>query len=128
MLGKVVSIDASSERGTELHTVDVDAGSIHTAADFDQRVRRPWLEHGVLLLRKEQLIEDISNDAGAESRRRCHRRLLSPAQMVEFSRYLGELDIHSAERFLVPEHPEILQITNRKKSDGSPLGFAEAGR
>ena len=95
---------------TELHTVDVAAAAITTAAEFDERVRRPWLESGVLLLRQRRRAE------------------LSPAQLVAFSRFFGELDIHSAEQFLLPLQREVLQITNRKNADGSPLGFAEAGR
>jgi alpha-ketoglutarate-dependent taurine dioxygenase len=95
---------------TELCTVAVDAAAVGTAAEFDEQVRRPWLESGVLLLRTRA------------------QPSLTPAQLVGFSRYLGELDIHVAEQFLLPEQREILQVTNRTKPDGSALGFAEAGR
>ena len=96
---------------TELRTVAVDAAAVGTAAEFDEQVKRPWLESGVLLLRT-----------------RAQPQPMTPAQLVGFSRYLGELDIHVAEQFLLPEQREIMQVTNRTKPDGSALGFAEAGR
>jgi hypothetical protein len=81
-----------------LHGVDV--RTIRTAAEFDARVRQPWLQHGgsrgsgpagVLLLRGQSA-------------------QLTPADLVAFSRFLGELDIHVAEQFLLPEQREILQV------------------
>lgn len=110
---------ARKTANTELRTVDVDASSIRTATEFDESVRQPWLESGVLLLRKAERDNGEAGDAA---------RALSPAKLVELSRFLGELDIHSAEHFLLPGQHEILQITNRKKIDGSHVGFAEAGR
>jgi len=53
---------------------------------------------------------------------------LEPAAQVAFTRRLGEPDIHVAEQFLMPEHREILMLSNRKRPDGSAIGFEEAGR
>lgn len=41
---------------------------------------------------------------------------------------MGELDIHVAEQYLLVGQREILQITNRKRADGTAIGFEEAGR
>jgi alpha-ketoglutarate-dependent taurine dioxygenase len=103
---------AAANRGvSELRTADVDAATVTSKADFDQSVRTPWLEAGVLCLRSK------TNGAG-----------VTPLEHVRFSRWLGELDIHVAEQFLLPTQREILQITNMKRDDGTAIGFEEAGR
>ena len=53
---------------------------------------------------------------------------LSPARHVAFSRRFGELIVHVMRQFLLPGHPEILLISNRKHPDGTPMGFEDAGR
>jgi alpha-ketoglutarate-dependent taurine dioxygenase len=102
---------------TELRIVEVDAAAVSTVGIFDECIRAPWLEAGVLLLRCERTAAAVTG---------CG--LTTPAQLVQFSRFLGELDIHVAEQFLLPTQREILQITNRRNVDGSAMGFEEAGR
>ncbi len=53
---------------------------------------------------------------------------LLPAQHIAFSRRFGELAIHVVDQFLLPGHPEILVLSNRKRADGTPVGFEDAGR
>ncbi len=53
---------------------------------------------------------------------------LTPEAQIAFSRRLGDLEIHVAAHFLLPGHPEILQISNKKSADGAAVGFEEAGR
>ena len=53
---------------------------------------------------------------------------LSPAAQVDFSRRFGELQIHVLTQFQVPQHPEVLLLSNAKHPDGTPMGFEDAGR
>ena len=55
------------------------------------------------------------------------QRRLTPEAHIQFSRSFGELEVHVAEQFLLPAHPEILRVSNRPGPDGAE-GFAEAGR
>jgi len=75
-------------------------------ADFDA-LRRAWFEAGVMVFRDQTL---------------------SPAQQVAFSRRFGPLIVHVMDQFLLPGHPEILLISNKKRDDGTPVGFEDAGR
>jgi taurine dioxygenase len=52
---------------------------------------------------------------------------ISPADHVAFSRRFGKLEHHVLNQFLLPEHPEILQVSN-KRVDGKPVGLQDAGR
>jgi taurine dioxygenase len=74
--------------------------------DFDA-VRRAWFEAGVIVFRDQNL---------------------TPDSQVAFSRRFGPLIIHVMDQFLLPGHPEILLISNRKNADGTPVGFEDAGR
>ena len=131
LFGMVAPPPPADEEGLrELSGVCVRQMLVASAAEFDAAVRRPWLESGVVVLR----------DQPAD---------LTPRELVEFSRRLGDLDvrphdpptaaprgrflnhrlqIHVAEQFLLPEHREILQISNRRHPDGRPMGFEQAGR
>ena len=51
---------------------------------------------------------------------------IPPADHIAFSRRFGELEHHVLRQFLLPEHPEILQIGN-KRVDGKPVGLEGAG-
>lgn len=53
---------------------------------------------------------------------------LTPNQHVAFSRRFGAPIVHVMRQFLLPGHPEILLISNRKHADGTPMGFEDAGR
>ena len=81
-------------------------------SDLDEatfgEVYQAWLDHGVVAVRDQ--------------------RGLTPAAQVAFSRRLGDLEVHVAAQFLLPGHPEILQISNKRQPDGTPVGFEDAGR
>ncbi len=51
---------------------------------------------------------------------------LTPARHIAFSRRFGELDIHVLDQFLLPGHPEILVVSN-KKQNGKAVGLKDAG-
>jgi taurine dioxygenase len=53
---------------------------------------------------------------------------LSPAQHVAFSQRFGDLMVHVKAEYLLPGQPEVLVLSNKKHSDGSPMGFEDAGR
>ncbi len=70
-------------------------------------IRQAYFENSVIVFRDQQLL---------------------PAQHIAFSRRFGELAIHVVDQFLLPGHPEILVLSNRKREDGTPVGFEDAGR
>ena len=84
--------------GAELNGVDI---SNLDEATF-QEIRQLWIEHELLLFRGLELTE---------------------AELVEFSRRFGALEIHVRAEYLSEEHPEILLVSNMKKADGTPLGI-----
>ncbi|HXW23861.1 MAG TPA: TauD/TfdA family dioxygenase, partial [Xanthobacteraceae bacterium] len=52
---------------------------------------------------------------------------LTNARHIEFSRRFGELEIHIVKKYLLPEHPEILRISNIRDESGELIGLADAG-
>lgn len=52
---------------------------------------------------------------------------LSNERHIEFSRRFGELEIHVIKKYLLPNHPEILVISNIKDENGENIGLADAG-
>src|SRR5437870_10591390 len=52
---------------------------------------------------------------------------LSSARHIEFSRRFGELEIHIVKKYLLPDHPEILRISNIRDEHGEHIGLADAG-
>jgi alpha-ketoglutarate-dependent taurine dioxygenase len=52
---------------------------------------------------------------------------LSNARHIEFSRRFGELEIHIVKKYLLPDHPEILRISNIRDENGELIGLADAG-
>ena len=70
-------------------------------------VRTAWFDAGVVVFRDQRL---------------------PPGRQVAFSRRFGDLIVHVMQQFLLPGHPEILLISNRKHPDGTPMGFEDAGR
>src|ERR1700737_346796 len=52
---------------------------------------------------------------------------LSNERHIEFSRRFGELEIHVVKKYLLPNHPEILLISNIKDENGEYIGLADAG-
>ncbi len=90
--------------GAEVRGVDLTEIDDATFA----RVHRALLDHGVIAIRDQDG--------------------LTPDAQIGFSRRLGDLQIHVATHFLLPGHPEIMQISNKKRADGTPVGFEDAGR
>ena len=75
LFGMVAPPPPADEEGLrELSGVCVRQMLVASAAEFDAAVRRPWLESGVVVLR----------DQPAD---------LTPRELVEFSRRLGDLDV-----------------------------------
>jgi taurine dioxygenase len=52
---------------------------------------------------------------------------LSSAQHIAFSRRFGALEIHIVKKYLLPDHPEILLISNVRNEQGEHIGLADAG-
>lgn len=52
---------------------------------------------------------------------------ITPEQHIAFSKRFGPLMIHVLHKFLLPGHPEILQISNIVEN-GEPIGLGDAGR
>jgi taurine dioxygenase len=52
---------------------------------------------------------------------------MSNARHIEFSRRFGELEIHIVKKYLLPDHPEILRISNVRDENGELIGLADAG-
>jgi taurine dioxygenase len=52
---------------------------------------------------------------------------LTPEQHIAFSRRFGPLMVHVLRQFLLPGHPEILQVSNIVEN-GKPIGLGDAGR
>jgi taurine dioxygenase len=52
---------------------------------------------------------------------------LSNERHIEFSRRFGELEIHIVKKYLLPDHPEILRISNIRDDKGELIGLADAG-
>lgn len=71
------------------------------------RLRSAWFAAGVIVFRDQHL---------------------TPERQIAFSRRFGPLIVHVMDQFLLPGHPEILLISNRKRADGTPVGFEDAGR
>ena len=55
------------------------------------------------------------------------RQKLTPEQQIAFSRLFGELEVSPRTQFALPDHPEILVLSNII-IDGKPIGNADAGR
>ena len=52
---------------------------------------------------------------------------LSNERHIEFSRRFGGLEIHVLKKYLLPNYPEILLISNIKDENGENIGLADAG-
>ena len=52
---------------------------------------------------------------------------LSNERQIEFSRLFGELEIHIVKKYLLPDFPEILLISNIRDERGEHIGLADAG-
>jgi taurine dioxygenase len=58
----------------------------------------------------------------------CFRnQRITTAQQIAFSRRFGELEVHIVKKYLLPDHPEILLISNIRDDAGEHIGLADAG-
>ena len=55
------------------------------------------------------------------------RHNLSNERHIEFSRRIGEPEIHIVKKYLLPDSPEILLISNIRDDRGEHIGLADAG-
>jgi taurine dioxygenase len=84
--------------GAEVIGVDI---SGHCPDEQIAAVKQLWAEHKLLLFRDQ---------------------FPSEAELVNFSRRLGPLEIHVRKEYLSPDNPEILYISNIK-DNGRPIGI-----
>lgn len=73
--------------------------------DTFARIHQAHLQHHVLVFRDQRI---------------------DPAQQVAFSRRFGPLQIHVLRKFQLPDHPEVLVVSNIKEN-GEPIGLGDAG-
>jgi alpha-ketoglutarate-dependent taurine dioxygenase len=52
---------------------------------------------------------------------------LTNARHIAFSRRFGELEVHIVRKYLLPDHPEILLVSNIRNEQGEHIGLADAG-
>src|SRR5579862_1834758 len=52
---------------------------------------------------------------------------LSSEQHIAFSRRFGELEVHIVKKYLLPDHPEILLVSNIRNDADEHIGLADAG-
>jgi taurine dioxygenase len=99
-----IEVKPKTSRGffAEIYGVDVNNCG---EAEFSV-IKRAHLEHGVIAIRNQNL---------------------TPEQQIAFSRRFGPLSIHVLKEQLLPSHPEILLVTN-KKENGRFLGIPDLGR
>jgi len=80
------------------------------------------------------LSQPVDDDTFDELRRVFHDsqivvfrdQRLSPERQIDVSRRFGDLEIHISTEYLLPNHPEILVLSNRRV-DGRHIGLVEAG-
>jgi taurine dioxygenase len=67
---------------------------------------KAFLDHGVIAIRDQRI---------------------DPTAQISFARRFGELQGHVLSKFCLPDHPEVLVLSNLRKN-GEPVGIADAGR
>lgn len=103
-----------SEQGFEIRALNAPLGAEVLGLDLSRplapadfaRLHRAHLDHHVLVFREQRI---------------------TPAQQVEFSRRWGTLEIHVLSQFLLPDHPELLVVSNIRDAQGQPIGLGDAG-
>jgi taurine dioxygenase len=92
----------STALGAEITGIDL-SGDLDDAA-FGE-IHAAHLEHQVIVFRDQNL---------------------DPVQQIAFTRRFGDLEIHISHEYLLPDHPEIMVLSNRKV-DGEYIGIVQAG-
>ncbi len=54
-------------------------------------------------------------------------QLLSNQQHIEFSRRFGTLEVHPSRKYILPDFPEILLLTNRRDAAGNYVSLRDGG-
>ncbi len=100
---KIETRPLSDALGAELFDVDL-------ARPMDEitfrAIHGAFLEHSLILFRDQHI---------------------TPEQHIAFSRRFGGLATHVFDQFLLPGHPEILRVSN-KREKGELIGLADAGK
>ena len=52
---------------------------------------------------------------------------IAPEQHIAFSRRFGGLAVHVFDQFLLPDHPEVLRVSNKRRN-GAHIGLSDAGK
>ena len=86
--------------------IGLDLGAPISDATFET-VHRAFLDHCLLVFRDQDL---------------------TPDRQVAFSARFGPLTEHVIDQFLLPGHPQILRISNKKDAAGQNVGLVDAGR
>ncbi|MBI08283.1 MAG: taurine dioxygenase [Rhodospirillaceae bacterium] len=89
--------------GAVVHGVDLTKPLVNSTFDA---ILEAWHDHSLLVFRDQNL---------------------EPNDHIAFARRFGEIEIHVLKANLMPEHPEILLSSNRKKPDGKRIGRAYNG-
>ena len=86
-----------------------------------------------------EIIVDLSNDIDQATFRQIEdafhdnivvvfrNQHLSSQRQIAFSRRFGELEIHIVKKYLLPDHPEILLVSNIRNEMNENIGLADAG-
>lgn len=86
--------------------IGLDCGDLIDSDMFDA-VRTAFNAHSVLIFRDQTL---------------------TPEQHIQFSRLWGDINGHILTQYLLPGHPELLVVSNKKDEHGQPVGIEDAGR
>ena len=86
---------------------EVTGADLNRGDDDEQfkRIRDAFLGHAVIAIRDQDI---------------------APEAQIAFARRFGDLQSHVLEKFLLPGHPEILVLSNRREN-GEAIGVADAG-
>lgn len=109
-----VNAQKSSAQHFEIWPLDAPLGAEVLGLDLHKplsdaefaRIHQAHLDHHVLIFRDQRI---------------------TPEQHIAFSRRFGALEIHVLHQFLLPDHPEILIVSNIKEN-GKPVGLGDAGQ
>lgn len=88
-----------------VEAVGVDLSKVSSSSEMKE-LENAFVDNCVLLFRGQNITED------------CH---------VEFSRHFGDLEIHVLKQYLLPDHQEILRISNVQEN-GKNIGISDAGQ